>query len=70
MVAPAAPAEPAPDTPPTLDPAQAADTAAPVADTGGAQEELDAQLAGLEGLAWHRENVRKSDQPELDLGGE
>ncbi|WP_298619554.1 hypothetical protein [uncultured Zoogloea sp.] len=23
--------------------------------------------AGLEGLAWHRENVRKSDQPELDL---
>jgi hypothetical protein len=26
--------------------------------------------AALEGLAWHRENVRKSDQPELDLGGE
>ena len=26
--------------------------------------------AGLEGLAWHRENVRKSAQPELDLGGE
>ncbi|MDY0035423.1 MAG: hypothetical protein RBS05_05865 [Zoogloea oleivorans] len=25
---------------------------------------------GLENLAWHRENVRKSDQPELDLGGE
>lgn len=26
--------------------------------------------AGLEGLAWHRENVHKSAQPELDLGGE
>ncbi len=25
--------------------------------------------AGLESLAWHRENVRKGDQPELDLGG-
>jgi hypothetical protein len=24
--------------------------------------------AGLESLAWHRENVRKADQPELDLG--
>ena len=24
--------------------------------------------AGLESLAWHRENVRKVDQPELDLG--
>ena len=24
--------------------------------------------AGLESLAWHRENVRKGDQPELDLG--
>jgi hypothetical protein len=23
---------------------------------------------GLESLAWHRENVRKADQPELDLG--
>jgi hypothetical protein len=23
---------------------------------------------GIAGLAWHRENVRKSDQPELDLG--
>lgn len=23
--------------------------------------------AGLEGLAWHRENVHKSAQPELDL---
>ncbi len=23
---------------------------------------------GLESLAWHRENVRKDDQPELDLG--
>lgn len=38
-----------------------------------ARGELDrdrtlAQLgAGLESLAWHRENVRKSDQPELDL---
>jgi len=26
--------------------------------------------AALEGLAWHRENVKKSDQPELDLGGD
>ena len=26
--------------------------------------------AGLEGLAWHRENVRKIAQPELDLGSE
>ncbi|MBS0367610.1 MAG: hypothetical protein JSS57_00255 [Proteobacteria bacterium] len=25
--------------------------------------------AGLESLAWHRENVRKSAQPELDLEG-
>jgi hypothetical protein len=24
---------------------------------------------GLESLAWHRENVKKSDQPELDLEG-
>ncbi|WP_300435547.1 hypothetical protein [Zoogloea sp.] len=24
--------------------------------------------AGLESLAWHRENVRKGEQPELDLG--
>lgn len=40
---------------------------------GFARGELDrdttlAQLGtGLEALAWHRENVRKSDQPELDL---
>ena len=46
VVAPTAPAEPTPDTPPTIDPAQAADAAAPVADSGGSQEELDAQLAG------------------------
>lgn len=33
-----------------------------------AREDCLAQLsAGLEALSWHRENVRKTDQPELEL---
>lgn len=46
VLAPTAPAEPQPDAPPTADPAQAADAAAPLADAGASQQELDEQLAG------------------------
>jgi hypothetical protein len=31
------------------------------------EECIAALVAGMEGLSWHRENVSKSDQPELEL---
>lgn len=41
-----------------------------VSGTQSAEATLAALTHGLESLAWHRENVRRDEQPELALEGE